>query len=172
MRTGFGLNTNLFETNVLNLAVVVVIVVNVVGDALKDLLDQRRKIILSTIAEANQREKDAQSRLAEAQVSVELARKQSQEIRIQAVKIVEQESSTIQKQFKETLQQIKEKGAQEIQLERQRAVNSIAQQVADLALTTAEKALIIGFKSEGNSQENQDALNAKYFNETFRQLQR
>ena len=109
MRTGFGLNTNLFETNVLNLAVVVVIVVSIVGDALSTLLDQRRKIILSTIAEANQREKDAQNRLAEARISVELARKKSQEIRIQAVTIVEQESSTMQNQCKETLQQIKEK---------------------------------------------------------------
>merc|ERR1711871_1906674 len=131
MRTGFGLNTNLFETNVLNLAVVVVIVVSIVGDALSTLLDQRRKIILSTIAEANQREKDAQNRLAEARISVELARKKSQEIRIQAVTIVEQESSTMQNQCKETLQQIKEKRAQEIQLERQRAITFIAQQVAE-----------------------------------------
>lgn len=170
MRTGFGLNTNLFETNVLNLAVVVVIVVSIVGDALSTLLDQRRKIILSTIAEANQREKDAQNRLAEARISVELARKKSQEIRIQAVTIVEQESSTMQNQCKETLQQIKEKRAQEIQLERQRAITFIAQQVAELALTDAENVLAGSFKSDAN--EIQNALNAKYFSDTFRQLKR
>jgi hypothetical protein len=42
MRYGFGFNTDIFETNVLNLAVVVAIVVTVVGDAVATLLDQRR----------------------------------------------------------------------------------------------------------------------------------
>ena len=55
MRQGFGFNTNLFETNVLNLAVVVGIVVTVVGDAVQSLLDQRRQNILSTLAEADKK---------------------------------------------------------------------------------------------------------------------
>jgi F-type H+-transporting ATPase subunit b len=58
MRHGFGLNTNLFETNVLNLIVVVRIVVTVVGDALRNLLDQRRKVILSTLQEADKKKRE------------------------------------------------------------------------------------------------------------------
>ena len=67
MRQGFGFNTDLFETNVLNLAVVVGIVVTVVGDAVQSLLDQRRQNILSTLAEADKKAREAQKRLEEAQ---------------------------------------------------------------------------------------------------------
>jgi len=49
LRQGFGLNTNLFETNILNLTVVIGVVIKVVGDSLRSLLDQRRKTILSTL---------------------------------------------------------------------------------------------------------------------------
>jgi F-type H+-transporting ATPase subunit b len=57
MRHGFGFNTNLIETNVLNLRVVVRIVVKVVGDAVKNILDERRQIILSTLQEADKKER-------------------------------------------------------------------------------------------------------------------
>ena len=66
MRNGFGLNTNLFETNVLNLAVVVGVVVTVVGDALSTLLKQRRETILSTLQEADNKAIESKNRLDEA----------------------------------------------------------------------------------------------------------
>jgi F-type H+-transporting ATPase subunit b len=59
LRQGFGLNTNLFETNILNLAVVVGVVIKVVGDSLQSLLSQRRKTILSTLQEADLKAKKA-----------------------------------------------------------------------------------------------------------------
>ena len=68
MRHGFGLNTNLFETNVLNLAVVVGVVVTVVGDAVQSLLNQRRQNILSTLAEADKKAREAQKQIGRAHV--------------------------------------------------------------------------------------------------------
>jgi F-type H+-transporting ATPase subunit b len=69
MRHGFGFNTNLIETNVLNLRVVVRIVVKVVGDAVKNILDERRQIILSTLQEADKKERKIQQQLREAKKS-------------------------------------------------------------------------------------------------------
>ena len=43
----FGFNTNLLETNVLNLSVVVAVVVIYIGDALKSLLANRKQTILN-----------------------------------------------------------------------------------------------------------------------------
>ena len=42
-RGHFGFNTNIFETNVLNLAVVLAIVIIYVGDALRGLLANRKQ---------------------------------------------------------------------------------------------------------------------------------
>ena len=92
IRYSFGLNINLLETNVLNLAVVVRIVVTVVGDALQTLLNQRRQVILSMLQEADKKAKDSQKRLKDARRAVEMARLLAQEIQTQATQIIEQES--------------------------------------------------------------------------------
>merc|ERR1711904_692107 len=81
MRNGFGFNTNLLETNVLNLRVVLRIVVTIVGDALKTLLDERRKIIISTLQETEKKKNKLQQQLEEAQKAVEIAYSTSKEIR-------------------------------------------------------------------------------------------
>jgi F-type H+-transporting ATPase subunit b len=170
MRNGFGFNTNLFETNVLNLAVVVRIVVTVVGDAVRRLLDQRRQIILSTLQEADQKAIEAQNRLDIAQKSVETARLRAQEIRRQADQLAEQESSTIQQQLKNDLQRLQERGRQAVKLEYQRTMQSITQQVATLALTTAESILLTVLGSQDKDCAKQKKLNEIHVRETLCQL--
>lgn len=170
MRNGFGLNTNLFETNVLNLAVVVGIVVTVVGDSVRTLLDERRQIILSTLQESDQKAMEAQQRLEEAQEAVELARSRAQEIRIQALQTCEQERSIIQQQLKKDLQRLQERGRQAVQLEYQRTVQALTQKVATLALTTAESTLLTILGSQDPSCVKQKELNETCVRETLRQL--
>jgi F-type H+-transporting ATPase subunit b len=68
---GIGFNGNILETNIINLAVVVGIVVSFGGDALRSLLESRRQAILSTLQQAEQKAKDAQDRLAEAKAQLE-----------------------------------------------------------------------------------------------------
>ena len=109
LRNGFGLNTNLFETNVLNLAVVLGVVIKVVGDSLRSLLDQRRKAILSTLQEADLKAKEAKQRLEAAQRTLEEARLRVQEIRAKAIQTIEREESLMQKQLKKDLCRLRER---------------------------------------------------------------
>jgi len=169
MRAGFGFNTDLFETNVLNLAVVVGIVVVVVGNALSELLDQRRQIILSTLSEADKKVQEAQRQLEEARKSVETARLNAIDLRRKAVQTVEQENVVIQKQLKDRLQYLQDTGKQTIELERQRIVQNIAQQVANLALNRTEILLLSAFEQTNSKQKE---LNEKHIRDTFRQLKR
>jgi F-type H+-transporting ATPase subunit c len=71
----FGINTDVFETNILNLVVVISIVVTVVGDAVSQLLENRRKGIADQSLRADgiarigeQRLRCAQTRYAKAQL--------------------------------------------------------------------------------------------------------
>ena len=57
---GFGINTNILETNVINLAVVIAVVVSFVGDAVRELLDNRKKTILQNICAADARAQEVQ----------------------------------------------------------------------------------------------------------------
>jgi F-type H+-transporting ATPase subunit b len=171
-RYGFGFNTDLFETNVLNLRVVLGIVVTFVGDALRTLLDQRRQIILATLQEVDKKAKEIQQRLEDARKSVETARLRAEEIRNQAIQAVDKENITIQRQLKDELNRLQERGRQGIQLERQRIIQFVAQQVANMTLKTAENSLLITFGPQGPGRSKQKELNDMHVRETFSQLKR
>jgi len=79
----FGFNTNILETNVLNLAVVLAVVVTYVGDALRGLLANRKQNILNNFREADQRASEAQDRLNRARVQFDQAQAKAKQIREQ-----------------------------------------------------------------------------------------
>ena len=56
---GFGINTNLLETNVINLAVVVGVLIYFGGDVLTSLLTNRKETIMKSITDAEVRFQDA-----------------------------------------------------------------------------------------------------------------
>jgi F-type H+-transporting ATPase subunit b len=170
LRQGFGLNTNLFETNILNLAVVVGVVIKVVGDSLRSLLDQRRQSILSTLQEADLKAKKAKERLEAAQRTLEEARLRVQEIRIQTVQAIEREKSIAQKQLERDLHRIRDRRDQAIQLERQRTIQLISHQISNLALDSAENILLKALGSQNSSGSKQKELNEMHVRKTFCQL--
>ena len=170
IRYSFGLNTNLFETNVLNLAVVVGIVVTVVGDALRTLLDQRRQVILSMLQEADKKARDSQKRLEDARRAVEMARLLAQEIRTQATQVIEQESLIRQKQLEEDFQRLQERRSQSIVLARQQAIQSIVNEVSQLAVASAENILLDALGPNGKINLKQKDLNEIHVRESFYKL--
>ena len=170
LRQGFGLNTNLFETNILNLTVVIGVVIKVVGDSLRTLLDQRRQTILSTLQEADLKANEARQRLEAAQRTLEEARLRVQEIRTQTVRAVEREKSTAQKQLEGDLHRLRERKDQAIQIERQRATQLISHQISTLALNSAENILLNALGSQDISSSKQKELNEMHVRKTFCQL--
>ena len=96
LRQSFRLNTNLFETNILNLAVVFSIVIKVVGSSLQSLLDQRRQTILLIFQKAELKAEKATQRLEEVQRTFEAAHVRGKEIRLQTIQTIEQEKIIIQ----------------------------------------------------------------------------
>lgn len=85
---GFGFNGNILETNILNLSVVVGIVVSLGGDALRELLDNRKAAILSTLSSSEERAKQAAETLAIAKNELAFAEKKALEIRENAKRAV------------------------------------------------------------------------------------
>ena len=82
---GFGINTNVFETNIINLAAVVGVVVSFVGGNLTSLLEDRKATIIKNLEEANQRALEAQAKFNQARAQLESAKKKAQEIRAEGV---------------------------------------------------------------------------------------
>ena len=170
IRSSFGFNTNVLETNVLNLAVVIGIVITFVGDAVRTLLDQRLQTVLSTLQAADQKARHAQARLDEARRRVETARKRSEEIRIQTIHAIEHENQARQKRLEEDLQRLRERSLQSIRLERQRIIRDITVQVGKLAVIAAENTLLTVFGDRSPTCSRQKDLNASYMRKISHQL--
>jgi F-type H+-transporting ATPase subunit b len=166
----FGLNTDLFETNILNLSVVVSIVFVFVGDALKALLARRRDIVISSLQEATRKAREADQRIEEARKSVDVARLRAQEIRVQAVESCEREKLIIKEQMAKELEYLKARGQQAIELEYRRTSRAITKQVFGLALVATESTLITELSSQDPSCSKQRELNEIYLRESFFRL--
>ena len=80
---GFGLNFNLFETNIINLAIVIAGLVWFLRGFLGGILERRRTAIVNDLREAEERLATAGSALAEAQKGVADAQKKAEQIRVE-----------------------------------------------------------------------------------------
>jgi len=130
----FGFNTNILETNVLNLAVVLAIVFTYVGDALRGLLANRRQTILNNFQEADQRASEAKARLEQAQLQLEQAKSKAQKIREQALVTIEQEKNQFVRQTQEDIKRLGTLQQETLKFEQQKAQNELAQKLVKLAL--------------------------------------
>lgn len=118
---GFGINTNIFETNVINLAAVVAVVISFVGKNLTSLLEDRKKTILSNLQEASQRAAEAQEKLKQAKAQLELAKSKAKEIREEGMLRATQEVNNCVNQHEERLSKLEEFKQETIQFYQQKA---------------------------------------------------
>ena len=79
---GFGLNLNLFETNLLNLAVVVFGLYKFLPGFLGSMLEKRRSSILQDLKDAEDRLDEASNALKQAKLELASAEKKADKIRI------------------------------------------------------------------------------------------
>ena len=114
--------------------------------------------------------KEAKERLEAAQRTLEEARLRVQEIRIQTVQAIEREKSIAQKQLEGDLNRLRDRRDQAIQLERQRTMQLISNQISNLALDSAENILLNALGSQSSSGSKQKELNEMHVRKTFCQL--
>jgi F-type H+-transporting ATPase subunit b len=141
----FSFNTDIVETNILNLAVVVGVVITFGGDALHTTLDLRREILQSTQEEAIRAASIKQQEVLKLREAIRRATTKADEIRIQTDKTVKEIDSTRHQQLQRDLERIRESGRQTIRLERKRITDDLAQRTLTIAFEITESDLISAF---------------------------
>jgi F-type H+-transporting ATPase subunit b len=139
---GFGLNTNILDTNIINLTVVLGVLVTVGGDALRSILTNRKEAILSSLQEAEQKAKDAVLQLEEAKTALSSAKSKAEEIRKQSVVAAEKEKNQILMQTEEDTKRLEQTKQEIIQLQQQTALQTLSKQVVSLALNQVQERLM------------------------------
>jgi len=137
----FGLNTNLLETNLINLSVVLGLLVYFGKGVLNNLLSNRKQTILNTINDAEKRYDEATDKLNQARTRLERAKIKADEIRVNGLSQIEREKRELVDAANEDSRRLEDSKNATIRFEEQRAIEQVRQQVSRLALERALEAL-------------------------------
>ena len=154
---GFGFNTNLLETNILNLAVVLPLVFSLGKDTLTSILDSRREKILSSLRSADDRFKQAQLELDAAKSELALAAEKVKEIQSEGQKTMEALRREETKRYEELHQRFEDLKEETIRFEEEKVVNAFRQQLVSASF---EKA-VEGIRARMNDKLHRQYIDAK-----------
>ena len=154
---GFGLNTNILETNILNLAVVLPIVFSLGKDTLTSILDNRREKILGSLRSADDRFKQAQLELDAAKSELALAAEKVKDIQNEGRKTLEALRTEEAERYEELNQRFAGLKEETVRLEEEKVVNEFRQQLIRVAF---EKA-VAGITTRMNPQLHRKYIDAK-----------
>ena len=141
---GFGLNFDILETNLINLAILIGVLVffgrKVVGKTLSD----RREQIETEVKSAEKSAKEAAAALAEQQQKLTSAQAEAERIRKNAEESAQQAREKILADVAVDIQRLKETASQDLDRERERAIAQIRSSVVAMALQKVESQLQSG----------------------------
>jgi len=154
---GFGFNTNILETNVLNLAVVLPIVFTLGRDTLSSMLDTRREKILGSLRSADDRFEQAQLELDTAKAELASANDKVEEIKREGRKTLDALTAEQSSRMAEVATRFAGLKDETIRLEEEKAIAQFRKQLVNVAF---EKA-IEGIKSQMNASLHRKYIDAK-----------
>ena len=148
---GFGLNLNLFETNILNLAVVIFGLYKFLPGFIGKILEKRRSTILTDLKDAEERLTQAKNSLSKAKEELASAKQKAEKIRNDCKARAEAIRLESEKRTVEEMARIKQGAASDLNAEAARVTSQLRKEAAELAI---EKALaMLPKKLDSNAQD-------------------
>nr|YP_009135106.1 ATP synthase CF0 B subunit [Greslania sp. McPherson 19217]AIM53276.1 ATP synthase CF0 B subunit [Greslania sp. McPherson 19217] len=133
----FGLNTDILATNLINLTVVVGVLIFFGKGVLKDLLDNRKQRILSTIRNSEELRRGTIEQLEKARVRLQKVELEADEYRINRYSEIEREKANLINATSISLEQLEKSKNETLYFEKQRAMNQVRQRVFQQAVQGA-----------------------------------
>ncbi|MFM7086986.1 MAG: F0F1 ATP synthase subunit B [Cyanobium sp.] len=135
---GFSLNLDLFETNIINLAIVIAGLVWFLKGFLGGILERRRAAILADLQETEKRLSDATAALAEVQKGLAESQARAESIRTEGQARAQAIRLDSEKRTVEEMARLKQASASDLDAEAARVTAQLRREAARLAI---EKAL-------------------------------
>lgn len=134
---GFGLNLNPFETNIINLAIVIFGLWKFLPGFLGSILERRRNAILSDLQDAEQRLVSATSALAKAQQDLAAAQQKADQIRADGQSRAEALRQESEKRTVEEMARLKQGAMADLSAEAARVTDQLRREAANRAIAKA-----------------------------------
>lgn len=141
---GFGINTNVLETNIINLSVVIGVLIVVGKDVLSSLLDERKAKILQSLDDVETRYVKAQAELEKANAKLQAAVEKVEEIRKQSAEATSLTSVTAEKYVESEMNRLRATKDSTVNVEKQKT----ARELRELLIRTAIEKATLTLKTE------------------------
>lgn len=138
---GFGLNFDILETNLINLAILVSLLIYFGRNFLGNILSERRMAIANSIQEAESRQRSALAALAEQKEKLAKAQATASQIKVDAEAAAQAAREEILAQADQDVQRLREEAVRDLNSQRDRVVMELRQQVSALAMAQVESQL-------------------------------
>ncbi len=138
---GVGLNLDLIETNIFNIAIVLGVVIVLGRKALGEILTERRNSIEIAIQDAKNRQQQAESNLKTAKQNLAQAQAEAQQIRQNAIATAASVKAEIAVKTAADIERMQELAAANTSTEQDKAINELRGRVVSLAMVRAEAQL-------------------------------
>ncbi|AVH72360.1 F0F1 ATP synthase subunit B [Nostoc sp. 'Lobaria pulmonaria (5183) cyanobiont'] len=145
---GFGLNLDIFETNLINLAILIGILFYFGRKVLSNILNERQSNIATAIQEAEGRLKEASTALSQAQEQLKQSQAEAERIRQSAVENAQKAKEALLAKAVQDVERLKQTAAADLNSETDRAIAQLRQRVATLALQKVESQLKSGIADD------------------------
>ncbi|KPQ34664.1 MAG: F-type H+-transporting ATPase subunit b [Phormidesmis priestleyi Ana] len=131
---GFGLNFDILETNLINLVIIIGVLFYFGRSFLGDKLKERREAIEKAITDAEARQKEAASSLAQQQQNLQMAKKKAEQIRSEAQTNAENARQAVMAQSAKDIERLKSSAAADLSSQQEKVIQDLRRRVATLAL--------------------------------------
>ena len=138
---GFGLDFSLLETNLLNLAILIGLLVFYGSKVLGNILNERRSQIADAIQAAEERQRKAAAALEKEQHKLTQAQAEAERIRQRAKNRATTLANEIAEKSRQDVERLKETAAADLSSEQERVIAQLKKQIAQMALDKAESQL-------------------------------
>lgn len=134
---GLSINTDIFETNIVNLSLVIGLLVYYGRTALIEAIKNHKNVILKNILEAENKFKEAEENLFAAKTNLEISKKKAEEIKKQGKQISQETLKNLLETVNEDIKRFKKINLSTIKLEEEKSINEICLKLTDLSLSTS-----------------------------------
>jgi F-type H+-transporting ATPase subunit b len=138
---GFGINTNILETNLINLVIVIGVLVWFLRGFLGGILERRREAILAELQDAEQRLAQASAALSQAQSDVAAAQLKAEQIRTDGKARAEAIRLDSEKRTIEEMARLRQEAVADLNAEAARVSDLLRREAARQAIEKALTAL-------------------------------
>ena len=138
---GFGFQFDLLESNIINLAVVLTVLIYFVGGLLKNILAERSAAIEAELQAAEKRQKDAKNQLEAAQQKLAQSKTEAEQILVSAKESAEAAKASILAAAEKEIERLRQSASQDTTTSQERAIAELRRKTAELALKQVETEL-------------------------------